>query len=304
MRKLICFERLLGDYRGVTSQITGLITQHLPFGTWTRSSLARRLPENMRLNFGLFVDKNRQVLMSHGVADKNYLLRRSPEGELRINRFEQVFVPGPWLRDKLLANEHVTLSPDQISCVGWPRLDFLLQQQSRRKSGHREQLNLLWAPTHDWRKWGDEQVSCSSFPEFQPEFEALSKYYSTDVSLHPRNRRVKRPTSHKLIEADVVISDIGTMVYEAWALGKPVIFPTWLIGEYVLKYSSGSAEAHIFEHKIGYHPESPEQLRQILNDGPVITPDVTEFMEAYLPPSFNGISGRTVAQLLQDLAQS
>jgi len=29
------------------------------------------------------------------------------------------------------------------------------------------------------------------------------------------------------LNADVVISDSSTMIYEAWALGKPVVFCDW-----------------------------------------------------------------------------
>jgi len=36
------------------------------------------------------------------------------------------------------------------------------------------------------------------------------------------------PTMQPLVDADVVIADAGSTIYEAWALGKPVIFPDWL----------------------------------------------------------------------------
>ena len=241
--------------------------------------------------------------MSHGVADKNYLNRLGPDGDLLVNQLEHLFVPGPWLRNKLLADKDFRLTPDQVSCVGWPRLDMLLQQQSLRTDVTSKRPNLLWAPTHDWRKWGDKQISTSSYPDFAADFEALGENYATDISLHPRNRTSKNPTSQQLIDADVVISDFGTMVYEAWALNKPVIFPAWLIQENIKEFIPGSAEAHIFENKIGYHPQSSEELRHILEQGPTVTPDVTAFLEEYLPSRYNGISGKTAADLLLKLAR-
>ena len=53
----------------------------------------------------------------------------------------------------------------------------------------------------------------------------FEEHFDFEVSLHPRNRKDKRPTTYGILDCDYVISDFGTMVYEAWALGKPVIFP-------------------------------------------------------------------------------
>ena len=290
----------------VTSQINGLVADCLPSGSTVSGRVGKFLPSFFRLDFGLFIRDNNMVLMSHGVADKNYLFQRDADGVPYVNALEHLFVPGPWLRNRLLAMPEITLRPDQISVVGWPRLDLLLKLLAngagasvpRKKEGPL----VLWAPSHDFRKRGPEQTSSSSYPVFERDFQELSLIYDSVASLHPRNRTDKNPTSHVLIAADVVISDFGTMVYEAWALGKPVIFPSWLIGDHVRTYLPGSAEAHIFENKIGYHAESPEHLREILASEPVVTADVREFMDQYLPPALSGKSAETVAGILLRLA--
>ncbi len=302
MKRLIHLEGKAGNYAAVTDQINSSISKHLPVRAWTSNRYLGRLPRQIRMTFGLFARGRQHVLMSHGVADKNYLTMVNSDGDLYINSLEHLLVPGPWQRDKLLAHPQVTLTEDQISGVGWPRLDLLLELQKSRTYDPTKQPKLLWAPTHDWRKNGKDQVSTSSYPEFSEDFERLGAKYPTDISLHPRNRSSKTPTSIQLIDADIVISDFGTMVYEAWALGKPVIFPSWLIGDRICEYLPGSAEAYIFENKVGYHPRSAAELRDIIDAGPVITPDVTAFLEAYLPSKFAGVSGREVAQKLLRLA--
>jgi CDP-glycerol glycerophosphotransferase len=120
--------------------------------------------------------------------------------------------------------------------------------------------------------------------------------------LHPRNRTDKVPTTQKLIEADYVVSDFGTLVYEAWALGKPVIFPRWILGDRVQQYLPGSAEGYIFEHRIGYHPDSFDEMMDILAGDPVITEDVDQFMESYLVNYRGGSSAGKIVKVLRRLA--
>ena len=87
------------------------------------------------------------------------------------------------------------------------------------------------------------------------------------MSLHPRNRTDKQPTHHSLLDCDYVISDFGTIVYEAWALGKPVIFPHWLIGDRIKRHLGKSAEAFIFHERLGLHADSPQQMIDFVMDG-------------------------------------
>ena len=256
------------------------------------------------LNLALFFGRAGDIFMSHGVADKNYLLKRGPGNRLLLNDFMAVFVPGPWMKRKLLANPDVKLSAEQIIPVGWPRLDYLFEQQSKSAHSPRSfsKPKVLWAPTHDARKHGASSLTTSSYPAFSEHVEDLGKIVDLSVGLHPRNRPDKAPTGIGLLEADVVISDFGTMVYEAWALGKPVIFPYWLVGEGVKKYRPGSAEAYIFEKKIGYHPNSIEEMVDLLNRPLALTDDVKEFMNDYLPPEFNGRSGMKCAEAMRKLS--
>src|SRR5690606_6356180 len=45
---------------------------------------------------------------------------------------------------------------------------------------------------------------------------------------HPRHSPGHQATFAQYVDADVVIADGGSTIYEAWCLGKPVVLPAWL----------------------------------------------------------------------------
>jgi hypothetical protein len=235
-----------------------------------KATYGRLLPGDLTMSF--FIRQEADVLMSHGVADKSYYWMKNPEtNERYVNNLEHLLVPGEWLKNRLIKSKHITLKPEQIHVVGWPRLDALLQKQAEYNKGDvpfsERRPRVLWAPTHDKRKRGPNQETSSTYPDFEKHIPELEEVADVKVSLHPRNRKTKKPTGDELLWADYVISDFGTMVYEAWALGKAVIFPRWILRDTVEEYLKHSAEAHIHKNKIGLHPYSMEELMQIIKAG-------------------------------------
>jgi hypothetical protein len=264
------------------------------------SSLGEYRPGHVNLT--LFLRQQGDVFLSHGLADKRYMWLRDDAGEYLLNRFQAVLVPGPWLRDRLIASRGISLRPEQIHVVGWPRLDTLLEMQRARHAVDLPRADrrprVLWAPTHDHRKRGPERRSTSSYPEFEQYLPALEEHCDVQVSLHPRNRTDKAPTGSQLVWADYVVSDFGTMVYEAWALGKPVIFPRWILEDRVVTYLPKSAEAHIFRNDIGLHPRSIDELLGLVRTDAPLGTEVHSFMAEYLDPSAHGRSGMRAAAAL------
>lgn len=292
------------NYVKVQSQINSLIQKHMRSLSYFETN-RDRVDDEMSLKFGLFISYKHDILMSHGVADKNYLFKKDEQGNLLINSCKHVLVPGPWLKRRLLNNRKITLNEKQIHCVGWPRLDALLELQAQfserkiSKLKHQGRPRVLWAPTHDFKKRGEENISTSSYPALGEHKEYFLEKFDLDFSPHPRNRDEKQPTAEKLVLSDIVISDFGTMLYEAWALGKPVIFPTWLIGDRIQTYLKGSAEAHIYRNRIGLHAESPEDVVKFVAESDFrIGDDVKEFMKDYLPAKYRFNSGYLVAKTL------
>jgi hypothetical protein len=292
------------NYAHIQDEIGGAVLRHLPPRVVTHS---RGEPRPDAINLSLFVRSRADVLLSHGLADKSYFFMRDPDTKERlVNRFRHVLVPGEWMRQRLLTGKGIELDADRIHVVGWPRLDLLLEQQrAADRAGppfEERRPRVLWAPTHDFRKRGAEQESTSTYPAFEQCLPALRENADVRVSLHPRNRRDKRPTHESLLWADYVVSDFGTMVYEAWALGKPVLFPAWILRDRIVRYLGASTEAHLFRERIGLHPASIDELIDIVRAGDRTPgPDVDTFMEEYLPPDTYGRSGVIAAAVLNAL---
>ena len=290
------------NYAEVQDEVAGAVLRHLPSEAVTSSQGERR---EGHVNLTLFIRRPGDVLLSHGVADKSYLFIRGEDGERLVNGFQHVLVPGAWQRDRLLGAPSVTLTPDRIHVVGWPRLDTLLEQQAEQRGwdtdATRRRPRVLWAPTHDRRKRGPDQRSSSSYPELEADVPAIAEHAEVAVSLHPSNRKDKRPTGSQLLWADVVISDFGTMVYEAWALGKPVIFPRWIFGDHVVEHLPRAAEGHIHRERIGLHADSLGELLEMVGSRAPLGDDVTRFMADYLDPTTYGRAGRLAAHVLDAL---
>ncbi|QKZ06089.1 hypothetical protein [Pseudomonas eucalypticola] len=290
------------NLRQLEEEFAAGITHEL--GDWSSSStIVTTSPGDVNVTF--FIYRRAHIMMSHGVADKNYLLRPDELGGLEVNKYRTVCVPGPWMKRKLLAHPGVELSEQQIKIVGWPRIDKLLAEQARQRTlsvpdapTEGKKIKVLWAPTHGA---ANAKHVVSSYPSFLGYEEKLKELFDYDSSLHPNVRPSKTPTFQKLIDADVVIADRGTMVYEAWALGKPVIFPSWLIKKGNIKTCPGSAENHIFQEKIGLHARSFEELIGMIYTATKPDATVEAFMEDYLPAATHGKSYKLLANAVQEI---
>ncbi|MEE2001523.1 CDP-glycerol glycerophosphotransferase family protein [Alkalimonas sp. MEB108] len=288
------------NYLGVQSQLNTLIQKHLPAGSYTETTLEY---VEGALNFTMFVMQQADVLMSHGAADKNYHWKKYANKSFvnEQTRRKHLFVPGNLLVDRISQSRKLpSFNRTNVHSVGWPRLDALiaLQNEYDKVKPATGKKNVLWAPTHDYNRKGANADVISSYPDFEPYMEQLAVHYDVNVSLHPRNRKDKKPTYQQLLEADVVISDLGTMVWEAWALGKTLIFPDWIIKERMLKHKKNSAEWRIFAEDYGLHASSIEHMKDVIAESPAMDTRTKEFFEYYLDPKYLGCSGKRIADLL------
>jgi hypothetical protein len=286
------------NYALVQTQINQAIQKYLPTGAFTETY--EQYAEGS-VNFTLFIDNEADVLMSHGAADKNYMWRRSESGSF-LNHHKKrklLMVPGEFSVDRI-QNSSLSSNGLRAMAVGWPRLDTLLTSRSDlfRISNKKR---VLYAPTHDYHVQKNGLIM-SSYPEFMPFFEKLEKIFDVKISTHPRNRTNKTPTSNLLLWADIVISDHGTMVWEALALGKPVIFPDWLIGEWMLNYKKNSAEWHLFHKKIGWHADSFEHMVELIQAPNAMTAETKKFLDSYILKNSYGQSGKIIANTLLEMA--
>lgn len=317
------------NYAYIQEQIFGLIEECLPKGT-----VIHTVGDAVEgaLSLSLFIRQSREeiaatpvdIVMAHGIADKRYFFIVGSDGLPLVNRFKYVFIPGDWHVNRLIEGRfrrnpkyQLTLQDNQIRKVGWLRLDPMIKATKDLAPATNRRLKVLWAPTHNTisSSKSDSELSPSSFPAFKKHLPWMYIKHKTDVSLHPRNRGTKSPTTKKLIDSDVVISDFGTMVFESWALGKPVIFPRWCIDvETLMERNPLSAEAYIYRNRIGLHPETPKDMHQMLRDInrkrvqnsnlDMRGSGVAEFIDHYIDPAERGFDAmRTAQELISILSE-
>lgn len=331
-------------YAGVQNQLFGLLETHLPPG-----SVAHTYEDVAQdsVSISLFIRPGREglsrrvpadIVMAHGIADKRYFHIQDADTGLPIaNDFEYLFVPGQWHVNRIIESRYrrnpgwqMTVPDERIVKTGWLRLDALIEDEAKGDKEPHHWLRVLWAPTHNIKKGSTEEKVPSSYPGFRDHMNDISPFHIFRVSLHPRNRSDKDPTTGQLSWADVVISDFGTMVYEAWALGKPVIFPRWCMDvESLITKHPRSAESFIFRNRIGLHADSIEEMQAMLAQiqnaviGNRLTrlikrglrikrpsksaadfrgPGVAEFIDHYVDPTHRGKDAKHVADILVQIA--
>ena len=233
------------------------------------------------------------VFMSHGIGDKNYWI-----GE-KIADYNYALVPGHAWKERM----RLTGYKGEIFEVGYTKLDPLFNGEYLRKK--REKPYVVWAPTHGYVY---KDRGRSSYPACISLIKEIPDIYETKLALHPTsklNKKTKQDvTMQELIDADVVIADAGSTLYEAWALGKPVIFPDWLCKSDVLKHFGPSNFEHqIYSDGIGYHAKNMKHLIQLIeiaiNCG--MREKEKEFIEDIFPEKLRGVAGEQAATALKEI---
>lgn len=265
-------------YTKVLDSLIKPIITHLPKGTFVINPEPVRRHLNIIFFTSVFAPNG--VFISHGIADKNY---RNAD---ITNKYKYVCVSGPTWKEKLIKQG---MSPKKIFIAGYTKLDPIFQGKLQKNICDKKVV--LWAPTYgDWKH--------GSIETFGSTISDLGKDFVFYKSPHPAQADNNEPTLQKLLDADIVISDSGSLVYEAWALGKPVIFPDWLIKQGVLRYLPGSFEEYIYENNLGYHVDSFDELAATLRKDLIVDSKVTDFMEGIFPKSLRGNSGKITAETL------
>ena len=283
----INFIREVTTYRHALDSLINPIRKHLPESTVTPKDGIKGA-----LNFCWFICSQGykpNVFMSHGIGDKNYMIGEKSH----VNRFDYVFVTGPAFKEKL--TRHNTPA-EKIFIVGWPKLDPIFNGEYQRTPS--DKIRVLYAPTHNAIQ------AVSSYPAFNEYLDKFPADIEVINSPHPCRKDDRMPTTQPLVDADVIIADAGSTIYEAWALGKPVIFPDWLVRDGVLNRFKGAFEAKCYEDNLGYHANSFEHLLELIpeatNKG--LDDKVIGFTEELFPVALRGESGKTIAETLRRLA--
>lgn len=205
------------------------------------------------------------ILLSFDLADRGLFEELDEHGERAIAGFDHYFVPGMWHKRRILAQPGLGIAAHNISVVGSPRVDHL-RELRRNESVNADGRRVLYVPVHEGFR-DAEGLRMSSASEMIQVLAELQQHCHLNVQVDEANDYNKKPVTDALLEADVVITDYSSVMYEAWALGKPVIFPRWSLGDRIVEEFPTSAEAEIYRHRIGFHADSPEALTHLVLNG-------------------------------------
>jgi len=241
-----------------------------------------------------------EVFMHHGISDKLY------RETSKMMNYDTVFVPGPAWRDKLV---YQGMSPKRIHIIGYPFMDEIFKEPLSRPPLKRtadyvkygiptddmKKPLVVWAPTHRGTAVVSSQgrlnnvINNESWITKETQHPVYSGFFFRDI----------------LPLADVVVADSGSTLYEAWAYGVPVVFPSWLIKDSILGVWPNSFEAKIYRERLGWHANSENELVDMIKQAiktKNIGSGIEPFMEGIFPQSLRGCSGKRAAQALTEIA--
>lgn len=233
------------------------------------------------------------IFISHGIGDKNYWIGK------RIEEFKFAFCPGTIWHDRMRDTGY----KGEIFITGYTKLDPIFQGKYEKTK--RNKPYIAWLPTHGY---SNKNKGRSSYPTFLKYIKEIPDIYEVGNGMHPttkmHSRQKQVPTMQELVDADVVIADAGSTLYEAWALGKPVIFPDWICRKDIMNhFSPRNLEYQIYCKKIGYHAKDMKDLisliEKALADG--MKSEETAFIEGIFPSKLRGKSGEVAAKALMDI---
>lgn len=284
------------DYEGYSAVLDSFIDPilpHFPEGFDVRK-VNEPIEGYLNVRFYTWPQPHQHLFMSHGIADKQYRTAS------KIYGFEWVHTSGPWWTDYYKRQGR---PPKSLVETGYPKLDPLFGREPKPRTDNR--VRVLWAPTHAGIN-GTSRTYPSSYLELVAIVEQMLPAKDFDVTLAPHPRLSGKVTLEEYVDADVVIADAGSTLYEAWALDKPVVFPAWVVERKLRQRErTGSLEGVIYRERIGYHVDNPPALRRTVEQAAVdgITPREQELIEQVLPRSYRGSSGKRTAEAFMEIAR-
>ena len=254
---------------------------------------SKRINQFMKVPVGPY-----DVFFSHGIGDKNYWIGKN------IKDYNYAFVPGPAWQKRMRETGY----SGEIFVCGYTKLDPLINGEVKKTE--RKNPYIVWMPTHGYN---GSHSGRSSYPECLSLINNISNNYEKNIALHPTsklNSNIKHtPTFQELIDADVVIADAGSTIYEAWILGKPVIFPDWICKKDVLahfKDDPNNFEYKIYNESIGYHAADIKHLNELIEIALKygMKDKSREFIDTVYPEKIRGQAGKLAAKYLNQIATS
>ena len=235
--------------------------------------------------------KGINVLLPHGLGDKAWRHKRE-------NCFDYVLASSELWKSKLIERG---IEKEKIFIGGYPKIDLFFDDEIKDQIKKNDKLTILWCPTHNTNL--EIKYGVSSNPLFKEYVNQIPDEFNFIKHLHPFNDANHETTVVDLLNTDIVITDFSSMIYEAWILDKPVIFPDWIVKNSIMKFS-GTFCSYIYEEQIGYHANSIQEVIDYIDIISIcegLDERTREFINKILPVEFRGNSGKMVADFLMEL---
>ena len=298
---------------GQVDRLIGPVIEHLPEGSYSvgrqpvEGAINVYLSNRDRYCYGSQRLDRWSVSYAHGIADKGYRLGAASSPRRRM---DYITVPGPaharGLRERRFPS-------GRIVEIGYPKLDplFHATRTTRRAGGP---IRVLYAPTHgggsERHVHGNRNAPGAKATSWWHRDEVMRLLDADDLQVtlapHPRHHPQRQATFSEYLSADVVVADGGSTIYEALALGIPVVLTTWLTAHRNLTRQGGTLlEARVYGERIGYHADRPAELPDLVRKAAaegLAAADI-EFIDEVLPPRLRGRSGERFAEFLLSLEE-
>ncbi|WP_027400236.1 glycosyltransferase family protein [Anaerovorax odorimutans] len=274
-------------YDKLLDSIIDPILEYLPQAT---KEIAIK-PEMLNISFFIESSHKSVSFMSHGIGDKGWR-----DGK-QVKDYDYIFVSGPFWKEKLI---YQGIDEEKIFINGFSKLDYIFKNRKKHLDKD-DTIHVLYAPTHNTNL---KDVR-SSYPRLIESIKIVPPDIKFVSSLHPFNN--KGVFTLDLFDwADVVISDCSSIIYEAFALDIPVVFPDWLVKEAVLAINKNTFTEMIYKNKIGYHANSIDELWEAVRFAARkgLDTETKNFIEGIFPGNLRGNSAKVTADLLKDICNS
>jgi len=227
--------------------------------------------------------KGINFMIPHGIGDKGWRNKNS-------NQFDYVSAPSEHWKQLLISRG---IDSNKIIVCGYPKIDLFFDGQLHKQ--HSNKPTILWCPTH--------ARSVSSNPRFKEYLSMIPEKYNFIIHEHPFNDKEHTATVQSLINADVIITDFSSMIFETWALGKPIIFPDWIIEPKLFGIDNDVLEKRVYLEQIGYHAQNIDDLINYFDIAlsRPLDKKVIDFIDKILPIQYRGTSGKHIANVILEL---
>jgi len=232
-------------------------------------------------------DNRINVFITHGIADKNWRTAKATE------KFNYVFVTGDAWKKKLIDNG---MSKEKIYVGGYSRMDNIFNMKDTyKKQNNNGKKTILFAPTHN--------ASVTTYGKLDNVINVLKQDYNVLISEHPYNKKNKKVTNNEFLEADIIVGDFGSSMYEGWALGKPSVLADWIMKNGIHQQYKGSFEDYIYQNGIGYHAMNEKHFIDLIHNASKngITSTEINFIDGIFNKDLRGNSGKITAEMLREI---